>query len=321
MNKIIITLLIAGLLASCGSTARPLPAQTQQAASASAASPEVSEQQQLPMLNTIHYDKTLFYSGIGDLPTYTVEGTLTAGMVPHHLVASDMIAAFFAMAAKQPAYDGILIVSPSHFPENCHSMMVTAKAGWNTPFGVVKPYVGMIDRMLENKVMAAENNPIAVELDHGAAGLVPFIKHYLPDTPVAVCLVQGKLPRERLTALWEVIAAQRETDNLLVISSADCSHYLMPEEAAKRDAETMKAIEEGLTEQIFRFDDDHVDSPQSVNTFLQMTKQTGAVIKRLDHGSSDKKLPDNMGSPIYREGITTYLVYAGVKAPSEAEKE
>lgn len=261
-------------------------------------------------LDSLYYEKTSFYTGLGNAGVYSVQGDLVAGIVPHHLVASDMIAGFFAMAAQQPAYDGILIVSPSHFPENCGSMVVTAQAGWNTPFGTVAPYTPLIDKLLSDSVLDAENNPAAVELDHGAAGLVPFVKHYFPDTPLAVCLVQGKTPRDRLTALWTAIEAQRGEANILVVSSADCSHYLMPREAAQRDRQTMEAIEAGQTERIFLFDDENVDSPQSVNTFLTVAQQ--AQVVRLDHSSSDKKLPHAIGSPVYREGTTSYLVYAGV---------
>lgn len=280
----------------------------------SPASTEASsaEQPSAVFLDTVYYDKASFYKGIGGACDYRAEGRLVSGMVPHHLLASDMIAGFFKMAARQPDYDGILIVSPSHFPENCKSMVVTARAGWNTDMGTAEPYTEMIDKLLADKALCAENNPAAVEFDHGAAGLIPFVKYYFPDTPVAVCLVQGKLPRERLTAMWEVIDRQRESANILVVSSADCSHYLMPKEAAARDEETMSAIEGGQSETIFFFGDENIDSPQSVNTFLEMSEQAGASVVRLDHGSSDKKLPHSINNPIFSEGTTTYLVYAGV---------
>lgn len=309
MKRFLTLLLAAGLMFGCTPPQEGLSL---------VESPSLSANPSLPIpaptvyLDSLYYDKTSFYTGIGNAGDYSVEGSLVAGMVPHHLVAADMVAGFFAMAAQQPAYDGILIVSPSHFPENCGSMVVTAKAGWNTPLGTVAPYTQLIDRLLSDSVLEAENNPAAVEFDHGAAGLVPFVKHYFPDTPLAVCLVQGKTSRDRLTALWGVIEAQRGEANLLVISSADCSHYLMPGEAARRDEQTMEAIEGGQTERIFLFDDDNVDSPQSVNTFLTVVQQAGAQVVRLDHSSSEKKLPHAIDSPIYREGVTSYLVYAGV---------
>lgn len=312
MKRLLLLLLTAVFLFGCTATP-PSP---------SAALPSREPLQQgfpeepaapLPLLlDSLYYDKTLFYAGLGGARDYRVEGDLVAGIIPHHLLASDMIAGFLAMAADQPAYDGILIISPSHFPENCNSMVVTANAGWNTPFGAVAPYTPLIEAILAVEGIGAENNPAAVELDHGAAGLVPFVKQYFPDTPLAVCLVQGKTDRRRLEDLWGVIEAQRQGARLLVLCSADCSHYLMPREAAARDAQTMEAIEAGQTERIFLFGDENVDSPQSVNTFLEVVRLAQAQVVRLDHSSSEKKLPHSIESPIYYEGVTSYLVYAGV---------
>lgn len=321
MKRFLTLLLAAGLMFGCappgGDVSPPREGLSTPESPSDSAQPDTSPLPPTVYLDSIYYEKTSFYTGIGNAGDYSVEGDLVAGMIPHHLVASDMIAGFFAMAAQQPAYDGILIVSPSHFPENCGSMVVTARAGWNTPLGTVAPYTQLIDRLLGDSVLEAENNPAAVEFDHGAAGLVPFVKHYFPDTPLAVCLVQGKTSRDRLTALWEVIATQREEARLLVISSADCSHYLMPQEAARHDEQTMEAIEGGQTERIFLFDDENVDSPQSVNTFLTVAQQAGAQVVRLDHSSSNKKLPHAIDSPIYREGVTSYLVYGGVTTEQE----
>ncbi|MEG1942198.1 MAG: AmmeMemoRadiSam system protein B [Angelakisella sp.] len=306
-------LMLMGGCAASGEGRSPLPAAPTPTVTPAPTAPPTPY---IAFLDTIYYDRASFYGGVGGACDYRVEGSLVAGMIPHHLLASDMIAGFFKAAAKQPAYDGILIVSPSHFPENTNSMAVTAKAGWSTPMGTVQPYTELIDKLLADKVLGAENNPAAVELDHGGAGLVPFVKYYFPDTPLAVCLLQGKLPRERIAAFWEIVGEQRKEANILVVSSADCSHYLLPKEAAGHDEETIKAIESGAQEAIFFFDDENIDSPQSVNTFLEVTKQAGARAVQLDHSSSDKKLPHNILNPIFSEGTTTYLVYAGVvKAP------
>lgn len=275
-------------------------------------SPEIAVTTEAPM-DCIYYDRELYTQAIRKPNVYEIEGRLTGGMIPHHLLAADMIAGFFTLAAQQEKpYDKVLIVSPSHFPENCSSDVVTATADWNTPYGILKTDRAMTNAILENPLIGAENSAKNVEYDHGVAGLIPFVKYYLPDAEVSVCLLSNRLSQKRLEEVQRVIKAQSQGQNILVLASADCSHYLTYDAAKKRDIETAAAIEGFRYEQIMGFSDSNVDSPQAVTTFMTVAQAQGSRLVQLDNSISSDKLPHMLDNPIFFEGVTSYYVYGAV---------
>lgn len=275
-------------------------------------SPEIAVTTEAPM-DCIYYDRAVYTQAIHKPNVYEIEGRLTGGMIPHHLLAADMIAGFFTLAAQQEKpYDKVLIVSPSHFPENCSSDVVTATADWNTPYGILKTDRAMTNAILENPLIGAENSAKNVEYDHGVAGLIPFVKYYLPDAEVSVCLLSNRLSQKRLEEVQRVIKAQSQGQNILVLASADCSHYLTYDAAKKRDIETAAAIEGFRYEQIMGFSDSNVDSPQAVTTFMTVAQAQGSRLVQLDNSISSDKLPHMLDNPIFFEGVTSYYVYGAV---------
>ena len=309
---IILCPLLAFLLAAgCGTPGKtPSEAAQQTALSQPSEAPQEEYKPSAARLSCLYYDSELVDGGIAAPGNYEVEEELTAGLIPHHLLASDMIAGFFAMAAQQQPYDAILIVSPSHFAQNCGSLVTTANVGWDTPFGRVEADGELAAALLGDEMADAEDNPRAVELDHGAAGLVPFAAYYLPDTPVTVCLLSNRLSRQRLEAVRQVVRRQRQSRRVLLIASADCSHYQTPEEAARRDQETIAAFEQMAQERILSFTDANIDSPQAAMLLLDAAGEENANLALLDHSASWQKLPHGPQNPIYHEGVTSYLTYA-----------
>lgn len=265
-------------------------------------------------MRSLYYDRELVQRGISEPRPYAPEGgTLTAGMVPHHLVASDMIAGFFKLAGqRETAVETVLIVSPSHFPENCPGDVVTATAGWETPFGSVEADVDLAHAILADRAIDARDSAADVEYDHGAAGLIPFVRHYLPDARVTVLLLSNKLSQARLDAVCDQLAQLCADEGVLLVASADCSHYLTPAEALLRDEETAEAIESFDYHRIASFKDANVDSPQALRVLLSVAESKGAALEQLDHSSSPEKLGLALTSPVYDEGITTYFVYGAV---------
>ena len=82
---------------------------------------------------------------------------------------------------------------------------------------------------------------------------MPFVKYYLPEAEIAVCLLENGLDADRLAAVGKILDEFRDTKRVLVVGSADFSHYLQPEEAARCDAETEKAITNGDLDTISRY--------------------------------------------------------------------
>ncbi len=310
--RCLLALLMAFLLAGCGSASDTPPS----AAPESGPEQTVSGQADRPVryLRSLYYDPERVPGGIAAPARYAVEGELVGGLVPHHLLASDMIAGFFRMAGEQSSrFDRVLLLSPSHYPERCGSALMTSTAGWDTPYGRIEPDLEMAASLLGDPALGMLDDPDAVEYDHGAAGLVPFIRRYLPGARLTVCLLSNRLSQERLSAFWERVAALCEEGSVLLVVSADCSHYLTPKESAERDRETAHAIEHCEIGRVLGFTDSNVDSPQSLSTLLYLVQEQGLTLTRLGHSSSPEKLPHADANPIFEEGITTYFVYAALR--------
>ncbi len=302
----------AALLVFCASCVTPNqpPVYEPPAFTAHSAPVTTAATAQIPVLKAL-YERDAFLTGMSGPHIYPTKGRLAGGLVPHHLLASQMIAGFFSMAAAQPqGYDRVVIVAPSHFPENCSSDVVTAIAHWDTPWGSVSGDTTAAGALLDNPDIQAENNPTAVEQDHGVAGLIPFVGYYLPNTSVTVCLLSNRLSRQRLEAVWQEIADLCARQSTLLVASVDCSHYLMPQQAAEKDQQTAQAIAQMDFPQILQFTDSNIDSPQAVSTLLYTAQSQNCTLDMLDHWDSSQILPHAMYNPVYLEGITSYYVYA-----------
>lgn len=262
-------------------------------------------------MRTLFFERNSFLSATMSPNKYESNGKLIGGIVPHHLLASDMIAGFFSMASDQSEnFDTVLLISTSHFPENTGSLVVTSTLDWKTPYGNVKNNREISQEFIENSAIDAENNWQAVEADHGVAGLVPFVKYYLPDADIATLMIANNLDRFKLDSLSDEIAQICENKRVLLVASIDFSHYLFPDQAAVKDVETVAAIDAMDMGKIVGFGDGNLDSPQTMGVFLKLLQKSGGKIDQLDHSTSPDKLPYEITNPIFSEGITTYFVYA-----------
>ena len=257
------------------------------------------------------FDLSLFNAGIANPSEYASAEGLEAGIVPHHLVASDMIAGFFKMSSESGTYDTVLILSTSHFEKNCSGDITTADADWDTAAGSAVTDHELTEKFISDPAVRAENNMAAIAKDHGVSGLVPFVRHYMPKVKVCTCIIANSVSRKKLDAVLSLISAEKMKKRLLVVASVDFSHYLMPDEAAVCDRESEQAIGRKDYDRLLTFHSDHADSPPVLYLFLKLSEKSGQV-SLLDHSSSFEKLSHIPESELKKSGITTYFVYRAV---------
>ncbi|NLW79720.1 MAG: AmmeMemoRadiSam system protein B [Ruminococcaceae bacterium] len=274
------------------------------------APPLTEDTEEKAPLQCLYYERDLFMAGMAAPCDYQDDRKPVAAIVPHHLLAADMLSGFFALAA-QHQYDTVVVLAPSHYPQQCGSYIVTSDRDWRTPFGTVETDTALVDTLLKDGLVAAENNAAALEYDHGGAGLVPYIAHYLPDAKVAVCLVSVQAAEKRMEALRQHLFEYAESGNVLLVASADFSHYQQPEVAAVYDAATQRSIEAFDYDTISAYSSKNVDSPQALTAFLKAVAHFDADLVQLGHSSSPEKIAAGISNPIFEAGITTYFVYAG----------
>ena len=263
------------------------------------------------MLNCLFFDEKGFQESVIQAAAYDLEAELNAGVVPHHLLAGGLIASFFKTAAEKiQDLEAVLIVAPNHSGRGGDA--VTTLAGWNTPFGPVPCEKDFAAALSANGAILAKRDDARVEADHSASALLPYAAHYFGGVPVGVCLLSASASEEKTRAVADEALALAGKRRVLLLVSADFSHYLPPSEAAARDEETRAAVLNGDIGKIMSFGNEHLDSPPSLSVFMRYAALCGGGgLRVLDHSSSDRilKLPE--GDAAFLDGTTTYFIFAG----------
>lgn len=221
----------------------------------------------------VFFDEGLFYNGIKQAQqnTKTINHHIAGGIVPHHLYASFVIAGFFQVISLQKPKT-IILLGPNHY-EKGHAKIITSKMGWQTPFGVLEPDQQFIGELLQNDVKIDEQ---VVSKEYSVAGLMPFIKYYIPDSAVVPLLLSGSLTQEETKHIAQSLKRLIDKDTI-IIASVDFSHNLSNQQAQEKDAITLDALKNFNYRMLFSFGNDYTDSPASLVTLLQTMELCGST--------------------------------------------
>jgi poly-gamma-glutamate synthesis protein (capsule biosynthesis protein) len=197
---------------------------------------------------------------------------VTGISVPHHLLAADMIARGFWVAASNK-YERVIILSPDHFNRS-RRPFATTQRDFDTAFGRLENDRAATQALLENAVLF-ENSDL-FEKEHGISALTPFVKYFFPDAtivPIAISYSASLADWDKALALVESLTGP----GVLVVQSTDFSHYLSAEVARQRDQESLNIIAANDVEAVARLVQPvHLDSKAA--QYMQMRLQ-GSTFK------------------------------------------
>lgn len=194
---------------------------------------------------------------------------LRGGLVPHHLVAGALISDFFLDLARTPP-PTIILVGPNH--DNRGARLATSLRGWATPFGSVAPDRRVLDPLVRDGVLVADDAALAPE--HSLGGLMPYIRYHLPEARVVPIALHGDVSLEEAERLAAALAPALERGAVLV-ASVDFSHYLTRAEAEARDRDTWRAIAGHDLPALMGMGNDHLDSPATLAVLLTAMRRLG----------------------------------------------
>jgi len=220
---------------------------------------------------SLFYDSKDFYSTLPKNIDEKINGV--KGIVcTHHLLASEMLHEVFLKIDNIENYKKVVIIGPDHNSIDTKSIYTT-QLDWMTPFGILKINQDDLERSIEY-----ENIEIAdkiLEKEHSNAALVHFVKYYMPDVKILNLTLPGTLDLQEILEFTSFLEEEIIDDATLLIASIDFSHYLDYDKANEKDEETLKEIQERNFVNIMNFNNDNVDSPQTLVAFLE-------VMNRLD---------------------------------------
>lgn len=243
------------------------------------------------------YDNRTFLPAVAKFPPSNSPSPSVL-VVPHHLLASNLIAEGMSSLANISPKT-IVVLTPNH-TDIGQCDIISSKKSWDTPYGQIEINQGLLDRFLSSRTVCLDDEYLKIE--HGVAGLLPFIKFYLPDTKV-VPLAFKKLPS---SPIFQSFMQQLTTlsPEIVVIGSLDFSHGLSQKESLIKDEQTKSLIIKEDYDHLLELSSEHVDSPPVLVSIMRLINARGLTPSFTKHSDSSV-----FGvSPV---NVTSYFVIKG----------
>ncbi len=222
-------------------------------------------------------DPAIFAAAIGKVSAYPPAAARNTGVVvPHHLLAAELIALGFK-AASRFRYKRVIILSTDHF-RRATGLFATTRHGFRTPYGVVAADSEAVSALRRHGDLIEESCLFAKE--HGVQALLPFVSHYFPEVRIVPVAISIRSKRADWDALVQVLLPLIDEETL-VVESTDFSHYLPQHEARRFDQQTLNVIAAGDPDQIAALrQPQHADSVGAlyVQTALQKRRFGAAPV-------------------------------------------
>ncbi|KKT49495.1 MAG: SH3 type 3 domain protein [Candidatus Collierbacteria bacterium GW2011_GWB1_44_197] len=187
-------------------------------------------------------------------------------VLPHHLMASPIIAKGISLLTN-PSTNTIIVLSPNH-ANTGKCDIISSKNKWDTPSGRVSVDEGLLNIFLKSGFVCLDDKALSVE--HGIAGLLPFIKHYLPKAKIVPLALKKDISPELLTNLSELLRLSSEyldsPASLVSVLSLIQSRGQKPNILTRTDSSAFSNNSREVTSYFLIADDGNITTP-STSTF------------------------------------------------------
>lgn len=225
-----------------------------------------------PTHPNLFFDEKTFNEGI----TQTAKANrvsnyhILGGIIPHHLFPGFILTDFFNRLAVQKPRT-IILIGPNHY-EKGNFKVLTSLYSWDTPFGKIEPEDSIINGLVKKNIVKIDEEVLPNE--HSIAGMMPFIKYYLPNVNVVPLIISNHTTKEEAELLAENLINHMGKDTILV-APVDFSHYLTNEQAKEKDKLTLEVIKNYDYRQLFTLNNDYLDSSPSIAVLLMVMQRLG----------------------------------------------
>ena len=168
---------------------------------------------------------------------------IVSGVVPHHLLAKDIMEDFFSYISSQEKPKTIVILSPDHFQSGIlmesNSFITITLDSNDKEFNNLKVDTLLWGKLFKENKMILNNSAVIAE--HGVTTLLPYIKKYFPETNILPILIPADITKEQVEQLVKTID-ENTLLNTIVVASVDFSHYLPSQAADFHDAKSIRVL-------------------------------------------------------------------------------
>ena len=206
-----------------------------------------------------------------------IKGNVFGLLLPHAgYVYSGPIAAYGFKAIADKDFDTVIILGDSHY-ERFDGVSVWPEGSWETSFGSLR-----IDEELAQKILSSSKRFLQRDSahlwEHSIEVQLPFLQKTLRNFKILPIIFgsEDKDWKSLAKAILENIGGKK----VLLIASADLSHYLPYEKAKEIDRKTLKNV---LNLQVKDLDICAIDSAK---TLIEIAKNLGGKARLLKYANS-----------------------------------
>ncbi len=245
----------------------------------------------------VDFDENLFYRAIAQPEKFKIRDRLVGATLPHHEIASDHLAKFFAQLAKEQSVDTFIILGPKH-SDVAAWPAISAETYWQTSLGPVYQAESILDDLTESGAVVYDQENFIPE--HSIKTIIPFVKYYFPEAKVAPIILTSRHDQSMSLALAQKISLLLEDKKTLILSSIDFSHYLDLETAERNDQITLEAIYNRDYFLLSNLNSDYLDSPPALIVLLEAMRLSETNdFELIDHSNSAKILGGDQNTTSY----------------------
>ncbi len=204
---------------------------------------------------------------------------IIGGIIPHHLLAADLIADFFSRL-KNRSFDTVVLVGPNHFSLGDKNIISSA-LDWQTPYGTLNADQELLKKLSPEFQVGIDEDVMAGE--HAIKSEVAFIKRTFSKAKFLPLIIKPGLDMATARELGEKISALGNDKKILFLASVDFSHYRDSVSAQNDDRASIAAITN------FEFDkikDLELDSPATISALMAYAKMDSGEFKLLKNSNS-----------------------------------
>lgn len=238
----------------------------------------------------VFFDKDTFYAGIEQTKkeNKVSANRISGGIIPHHLFPGFIITDFFSRLSKQNPKT-IILIGPNHYERGDYQAL-SSLYGWETPFGTAEPNEQIIKELAKNKLVQIDEKVLPE--DHAVAGIMPFIKYYLPNTKVAPILLSRFMTEADIQILSDSLKNYVNED-VVIIAAVDFSHGLTNQQAQEKDEITIGLMKNFNYKPLLTLNNEYIDSPPSIVLLLKIMQALGTTNMELLYNTNSGQIQKN----------------------------
>jgi AmmeMemoRadiSam system protein B len=205
---------------------------------------------------------------VAGLSTFSGQGNIKGTILPHHDLAKDYINSSLDRISQNHSFSNIVIIGPNHF-ETGSKRFVSTDELLNYP--ISQEYVYRLESL---KLVTL--NKETIEKEHSIMIPLSYLQNYFPNANYIFIASPFFFDTAEISRIATILSTSLPDDTLF-IASVDFAHNKMLLEAMENNKEAETAIINFDYDRIYRYQDDHLDSPASIGLFLNIMQRLDAT--------------------------------------------